>query len=50
MSDVPEADAMEQDQEVDRGDVVDLPTIDPEVPEADALDQAIEIRPDHEQV
>ena len=49
MSDVPEADAMEQAQEVDHGDVVDIPDLDPEVPEADALDQAIEIRPDHEQ-
>ena len=50
MSDVPEADAMEQEIEVDPGKRIDPVNTDPEVPEADAIDQATEIEPEHEQL
>ncbi|MBW8826455.1 MAG: hypothetical protein JF603_08910 [Acidobacteria bacterium] len=50
MSDVPEADALEQASEVDPGTRVDPPSTDPEVPEADALDQATEVEPEHDQL
>ena len=45
---VPEADALDQAKEVDRGEVVLPPSRDPEVPEADALEQAVEVPPEDE--
>jgi hypothetical protein len=46
MADVPEADAYEQSQEVDKAERIDPVSRDPEVPEADALEQAIEVPED----
>ena len=44
MSDVPEADAQEQSEEVDpKLAPPAAPDLDPEVPEADALEQAAEV-------
>jgi hypothetical protein len=45
--DVPEADAIEQAIDVDRGETIGVPDLRDEVPEADAIEQAIEL-PDEE--
>ena len=46
MSEIPEADAIEQAQPVEEGNIVDKPVPsldDDEVPEADAIEQAAEV-------
>lgn len=48
MSDAPEADVQEQRHEVQEGEHIEAPDIDPEVPEADAVEQAIEVPEDEE--
>ena len=42
---VPEADALDQEREVEPETADDEPTRDPEVPEADALDQSRSVPP-----
>jgi hypothetical protein len=46
---VPEADALEQTEEVEPDDDDEVPSIPPDVPEADALDQAREVPPDDDE-
>jgi hypothetical protein len=46
--DTPEADAIEQSQVVEQGQVRGRPSRDPEVPEGDALEQAAEVLDDEE--
>ena len=48
MTDAPEPDVQEQQQEVRRGEGIENPDIAPEIPEADAIEQAIEVREDEE--
>ena len=48
MSDAPEPDVQEQQQEVRRGEGIDNPDLAGDVPEADAIEQAIEVREDEE--
>jgi hypothetical protein len=47
--DVPEADAIEQDQSVEEEELPKAPKIPPDVPEADALDQARSVPLDEEE-